>query len=228
MITLTNSNVFNTDADAIVNTINCVGFMGKGLAFEYSLRYPDLLDEYKAKCKNNEIMVGKIYYYKTKEKLIVNFPTKNDYKYPSKIEWIKEGLLNFKETYKIYNIKSIALPLLGCSNGGLNYKIIIKLIFEYLSYLNINIYICLDKNNPEGKELEMLNSFKTCDIDLLSEYVKLNSIQKNNLNRLKKNITRFYQISKIDGIGLETYKKIYSLFYNNKYESRKLEQQTLF
>ena len=65
MIKIFESNVFNTDADAIVNTINCVGFMGKGLAFEFSLRYPDLLDDYKDKCKNNEIKIGQMYYYKT-------------------------------------------------------------------------------------------------------------------------------------------------------------------
>ena len=97
---LDSSNVFNTDADAIVNTINCVGFMGKGLALEFSLRYPKLLVDYKEKCSKKEINIGKLYYYKEDNILIINFPTKKDYKFPSKLEWIEKGLLEFVNTYK--------------------------------------------------------------------------------------------------------------------------------
>ena len=226
MIKQIDSNVFNTDADAIVNTINCVGFMGKGLAYEYSLRYPDLLTQYEIKCKNGEITVGKIFYYQTSEKLIVNFPTKNNYKFPSKIEWIESGLIDFVNTYKQYKIKKIAFPLLGCSNGGLNSNIVLALLYKYLDNLDIEVYICFDKKNPEGKETEMINNFKKCDIDILSNYVKLNHIQKIRLLELQKGITRFWQISKVDGIGKKTYKEIYQLFYNNKiivtYEQKSL------
>jgi len=65
MIKYSDSNVFNTGTDAIVNTINCVGFMGKGLALEYALRYPKLLEEYKQKCNKKEIIIGKIYYFQS-------------------------------------------------------------------------------------------------------------------------------------------------------------------
>jgi len=98
MLRFSDSNVFNINVDAIVNTINCVGFMGKGIALEYSLRYPKLLLDYKEKCENKEINVGKMYYFNSEDKLIVNFPTKYDYKYPSKIKWIELGLKNFVET----------------------------------------------------------------------------------------------------------------------------------
>lgn len=227
MIKITDSNVFNTDAEAIVNTINCVGFMGKGLALEYSLRYPELLIDYKNRCKNKEIKIGKMYYFKTNDKLIVNFPTKDDYKYPSKIEWIEEGLKDFVNTYSKYEINSIAFPLLGCSNGQLNYNQVIDLIKMYLSNLDIDVYLCLDKKNPEGKELEMITSFKKCNIDLLEGYVKLNSKQKENLKHIQKSISRFNQISKIEGLGFTTYKKIYDIFYNNKYNNN-LDQLSLF
>lgn len=226
MITITDSNVFNTDADTIVNTINCVGFMGKGLALEYSLRYPELLVDYKEKCNKKEISVGKLYYYKLDDILIINFPTKHDYKFPSKLEWIEQGLIDFINTHKKYNIKKVAFPLLGCRNGGLNYNQVIDLIKKYLGNLDIDIYICLDKKNPEGKELEMLNMFKDCNIDTLGNYVKLTSAQKENLRNNQNNITRFFHISKIEGIGFKTYKNIYDIFYNNKY--RNIEQQSLF
>lgn len=227
MIIITNSNVFNTDADAIVNTINCVGFMGKGLALEYSLRYPKLLIEYKEKCNKKEIKVGKLFYYKSNDILIINFPTKIDYKFPSKIEWIENGLIDFINTYKKYNIKKVAFPLLGCSNGGLNRNKVIDLIKKHLDNLEIEVYICLDKKNPEGKELEMINMFNSCNIDTLSHYVKLNNIQKEKLRNYQNNITRFFHISKIEGIGFKTYKNIYDIFYNNKYFEL-LEQQSLF
>lgn len=227
MIKIFESNVFNTDADAIVNTINCVGFMGKGLAFEFSLRYPDLLDDYKDKCKNNEIKIGQMYYYKTCDKLIVNFPTKDDYKFPSKLEWIEQGLVNFVETYKNYNIKTIAFPLLGCSNGGLDFNKVIQLIKKYLEKLDIMVYICLDKNNPEGKELEMIKEFKKCDIELLSNFVRLNSVQKENLKYIQSSIKRFYQISKVDKIGSKTYREIYQIFYKNRIDTS-IKQETLF
>lgn len=226
MIIITESNVFNTDADTIVNAINCVGFMGKGLALEFSLRYPKLLVDYKEKCSKKEINIGKLYYYKEDNILIINFPTKKDYKFPSKLEWIEKGLLEFINTYKKYNIKKVAFPLLGCKNGGLNSNQVIDLIKKHLNNLDIDIYICLDKKNPEGKEFEMLNMFKNCKIDTLASQVKLTNNQKENLRNNQKNITRFFQISKIDGIGFKTYKNIYDIFYNNKYNN--IEQESLF
>ena len=187
MIIITESNVFNTDADTIVNAINCVGFMGKGLALEFSLRYPKLLVDYKEKCSKKEINIGKLYYYKEDNILIINFPTKKDYKFPSKLEWIEKGLLEFINTYKKYNIKKVAFPLSGCKNGGLNSNQVIDLIKKHLNNLDIDIYICLDKKNPEGKEFEMLNMFKNCKIDTLASQVKLTNTQKENLrnNHLK-------------------------------------------
>ena len=227
MIRLTDSNVFNTDSDVIVNTINCVGFMGKGLAYEFSLRYPDLLLDYKNKCNNKEIVVGKMYYYKSKDKLIVNFPTKNDYKNPSKLEWIEEGLKDFVNTYKQYNIKSIAFPLLGCNNGGLNSNKVISLIHNYLDNIDLDVYICLDRKNPEGKELDMINKFKSCSIDTISNYVNLSNVQKESLKKLQSNITRFFQISIASGIGKKTYESIYHLFYEDRINIE-FEQQSLF
>ena len=79
MIIITESNVFNTDADTIVNAINCVGFMGKGLALEFSLRYPKLLVDYKEKCSKKEINIGKLYYYQMLKNL-------NHYKYIYAVE----------------------------------------------------------------------------------------------------------------------------------------------
>jgi len=229
MIKYSDSNVFNTGTDAIVNTINCVGFMGKGLALEYALRYPKLLEEYKQKCNKKEIIIGKIYYFQS-DKLIINFPTKNDYKFPSKLEWIELGLQDFIKTYKKYNIKSVSFPLLGCGNGGLNPDIVKKMMEKYLSNLDIEVVICLDKNNPEGKELEMINSFNRLDVEILSKYVSLNNKQKETIKLNQGKIDRFYEISKLEGIGFITYKNIFRLLYDNNINLNKSEyyQQSLF
>jgi len=225
MIKYTDSNVFNSNCDAIVNTINCVGFMGKGIALEFAYRYPNLLKEYQEKCKNNEIEIGKIYYYEDSNKLIVNFPTKKDYKYSSKLIWIENGLQDFVKTYKKYNIKKIAFPPLGCGNGGLDRNIVFKLMEKYLSNLDIEIVICLDKINPEGKELEMINTFKEIDIEELNKYIKLSEKQKNNLSKCQRNIRRFHDIQNIDGIGITTYKNIHNLFYNDIIKINNIEKK---
>ena len=225
MIKYVNSNVFNTDADAIVNTINCVGFMGKGLALEFSLRYPNLLKKYKEKCQNKEITTGKIYYYKEESITIVNFPTKKDYKFPANIKWIEEDLKDFANTYKNYNITKIAFPLLGCGYGGLNKHDVLKLMEKYLSNLDIEVLICLDKENPQGKELEMIKSFNNNNIVELAKNIRLTNKQQISLIEKQHKINRFYQISQIEGIGFETYKKIHNYFYKNDI---KFEQQKLF
>ena len=135
MITYLEGTVFNSNAEAVVNTINCVGVMNAGIALEFGLRYPEMLSEYQKKCKNKEIQTGKIYYYIAKDKTIVNFPTKWHFKYPSKLEWIEEGLRDFVKTYKQYGFKSVAFTKLGTLNGKLDWNDVKQLMEKYLSNL---------------------------------------------------------------------------------------------
>lgn len=227
MIKYTNETVFNVNADCIVNTINCVGFMGKGLALEFALRYPKLNEEYKKQCLHHEIQLGKVYYYEIDNQKIINFPTKYHFMYPSKIEWIEAGLIDFRKKFNDYNIKSIAFPLLGCSNGELSKNDVINVMEKYLNIDDIVVYIC-DSSLLNGKEKEMLENFKICNIDFLSKYVKLNKIQKINLESERLNIKRFYQILNIDKIGINTYKSIFNHFYNNNNKEEKFQQLDIF
>lgn len=227
MITYLEGTVFNTDADAIVNTINCTGVMNAGIALEYGLRYPQLLKEYEEKCKNNEIAIGHIYYYKDKEKTIVNFPTKWHFKYPSKIEWIEAGLKDFVKTYKTHNIKSVAFTKLGTLNGGLDWSKVKSLMEQYLSNLDIPVYICLDnKKEAEGLEKEMLDIFNSLNIDDLKQNVRLTTSQ---ISILKNNIpfNRFWKIKELDGLGTTTYKNIFN-YCKTQTEIARYKQMTLF
>lgn len=227
MITYLEGTVFNTDADAIVNTINCIGVMNAGIALEYGLRYPELLKEYEQKCKNKEISVGHIYYYKDKEKLIVNFPTKWHFKYPSKLEWIEDGLKDFVKTYKQYNIKSIAFTKLGTLNGGLDWDRVKILMEKYLNNLDIPVYICLDnKKDAEGLEKEMLNVFNNLSVEELKQNIRLTTKQ---LDILKQNmpINRFWKINELEGIGTTTYKSLFN-YCKSQTEGKRFKQMNLF
>lgn len=225
MIYYTKKSIFNMQTDAIVNTINCKGFMGKGIALEFSLRYPDLLIKYQQKCQKNEINIGKMFYYKTDNQIIVNFPTKDDFKLPSQYDWIKKGIKDFKNTYKFHNIASIAFPPLGCGNGELNFNIVKKIIEEELVMEPIDIYICLDTNSAEGKELEMIKNFNDTKIEDFIDIIEIPKAQSTLLVKYQNKIKRFYEIQNIEGIGMTTYKKLHNYFYNYKI---KLKQESLF
>src|SRR6056297_2677226 len=132
--------VFNTPAKTIVNTVNCVGVMGAGIALEFKLRYPEMYKDYKEKCKNDKVKVGRPYLYRLKNDLrILNFPRKKHWRNNSKLEWIESGLIYFRNNYQKINMESVAFPKLGTNNGGLNWSDVKQLMEEYLSDLNINI-----------------------------------------------------------------------------------------
>ncbi len=185
MIKYTKSSVFNVDVevDAIVNTVNCLGVMGAGIALEFKLRYPLMYNDYVLKCNEKMINVGKVDYYKGDySEIIINFPTKWHFKYPSKMKWVEDGLKDFIKTYKKYDVKSVAFPKLGTNNGGLEWNSVKLLMERYLSDLEIDIYICLDDLDiPEGVEKQMLELFNSVKISDLEKTIKLNKTQKKNL-----------------------------------------------
>ena len=130
---LENRNIFDSQCQTIVNTVNCVGVMGKGLALEMKKRYPDMFEKYKDFCNKGLIDVGKLWLYKhSDEKWILNFPTKKHWKNPSEYEYIEDGMIKFVETYKERGIKTVAFPMLGCSNGGLDKDIVLQIMTKYL------------------------------------------------------------------------------------------------
>lgn len=214
MIKYYDGTIFNTKASAIVNTVNCTGVMGAGIALEFMLRYPDMFKDYKERCENGEYLPGRVNYYLDKDVTIVNFSTKWHFKYPSRIEWIENGLRDFCKTYKDKGITSVAFPKLGTNNGGLDWQSVKVLMEKYLGELDIDVYICLDSlNYAEGIEKEMLDRFNAMSIDNLSNVVKLNINQK---EALEKNMpyNRFWKISTTDKIGIKTYEKLFKHFYS--------------
>lgn len=223
MIKYYKGTVFNSGAEVLVNTVNCFGVMGSGIALEFKLRYPQMFYIYEEMCNKNEFKVGRPMIFKDSEISILNFPTKNHWRYPSKLEWIEEGLKYFICNYKRLGIKSIAFPKLGTNNGGLNWKEVKVIMERYLSTLDdIEIIICLDAlPYAEGTERLMVNCINSFKIDELKKVVRLN---KKQLESLKKSIpiSRFYDISKLEGVGEKTYTNIFNFFYSNSLKKMKI------
>ena len=227
MIKKIKGNIFNTNWEAIVNPVNCMGIMGKGLALEFKLLYPSMMDKYLKFCENKELEIGKISIIKEENKRIILFPTKKNYSLPSKMEYLEKGLLKIKECYKEKRIKSIAFPQIGSGLGGLNWIEVEKLIDTILGNtdLEIELYSYSDEKAPYIEELEALFNNNTLEKIESSTKIKFKTLEKikNNLSKTK-NISDFLLV---EGLGIKTVEKI-SLLLRTKIKTDEYIEQKLF
>ncbi|MBX4164571.1 type II toxin-antitoxin system antitoxin DNA ADP-ribosyl glycohydrolase DarG [Priestia megaterium] len=143
MIIYTTGDLLKSDATALVNTVNCEGYMGKGIAYQFKLVFPENNKDYIRACKSGELTVGKLHYFNEKDKLIINFPTKNKWRAKSRIEYIVDGLDELVKLINYKAIKTIALPPLGSGNGGLDWSEVKSVIEEKLSCFPDDIKIII-------------------------------------------------------------------------------------
>ena len=149
MILYVTGDLFQSPAQVLVNTVNTVGVMGKGVAYEFKRLYPEMFDQYRNLCERGEFTVGMLWLYKSPNKWVLNFPTKQHWRQPSKVEYIVSGLEKFVATYDELGIHSIAFPPLGCGNGQLDFETQVRPVMErYLRNLPIEIFIYPDRNDP--------------------------------------------------------------------------------
>ncbi len=156
MIILKQGNLLEDEAEALVNTVNCVGVMGKGIALQFKQAYPEMFSEYEKACRRKEVQPGKMHVVSTKSllnpKYIINFPTKRHWKNKSRMEDIELGLADLIKVVKELNIKSIALPPLGCGNGGLRWDEVrpkIEAAFKHLKEVEVHLYEPAGSPNPD-------------------------------------------------------------------------------
>ena len=133
MIKFVTGNIFESGADCLVNTVNCEGFMGKGIAYQFKMRFPQNNIDYVKACKSGKLHIGTIHYYKEDGIWIVNFPTKDKWREKSKIDYIEKGLDELIKFILEYRPNIIAVPPLGCGNGGLDWNIVKNIIHEKLN-----------------------------------------------------------------------------------------------
>ncbi|HRW99089.1 MAG TPA: macro domain-containing protein [Cyclobacteriaceae bacterium] len=151
-------NIFESSCQTLVNTVNCVGIMGRGIALEFKNRFPEMYDEYARYCADKRIHPGVLHLWKKSEPWILNFPTKNHWKYPSKIEYIEQGMAKFSATYAIKGITSIAFPELGASLGGLQWSAVKEIMYRYLERLpNLEVEIYHFDPNAEDSLFNRLH-----------------------------------------------------------------------
>lgn len=141
MLTYVRTSLFDSPAQTLVNTVNVVGVMGKGIALEFKERYPAMFKAYKKLCDSHSLDTGKLHLWRASDHWILNFPTKSTWRQPSKIEYIEAGLETFQRSYKQMGIASISFPPLGCGNGNLNWKDVRPLMERYLSKVDIPVYV---------------------------------------------------------------------------------------
>lgn len=134
--------LLSCEAEALVNTVNCVGVMGKGIALQFKKKYPNMFSQYQKDCRYGLYKPGEPQVFIDHHKKIVNFPTKAHWKNPSQLEWIKDGLRVLPLIISDCFIQSIAIPPLGCGNGGLDWSTVKPLILTTLADIpDCTIYI---------------------------------------------------------------------------------------
>ena len=133
--------------DAIVNTVNTIGVMGKGIALQFKRRWPANAKAYETACKRGDVVPGKMFLFDNgglvDPKFIINFPTKRHWRQPSRIKDIETGLVDLLAVVKRHSIRSIAIPPLGCGNGGLNWEDVrprIEAAFAGLPELDVRLF----------------------------------------------------------------------------------------
>jgi len=179
MIRYTTGNLLDAQTEALVNTVNEAGVMGKGIALMFREAFPDNTAAYEAACKRGEVRVGRMFVTEnhalTGPRWIINFPTKKNWRHPSKLEWVRDGLQDLLRVIKENKIKSIALPPLGCGNGGLEWDNVRPAIESALSPLKGTDIIVFEptstyQNTAKREGLDELTPARAMIAELVRRY----------------------------------------------------------
>src|SRR6266542_5930157 len=141
--------MFASGAQTLVNTVNTEGVMGKGIALQFKNRFPDMYEDYVERCLRSEVQLGRPYIYR--ERLypwIINFPTKKHWRSISRLEDIEVGLDYLGKHYHSWGVKSLAVPPLGCGEGGLEWRVVGRVLYERLSRLEIPVMLYAPFGTP--------------------------------------------------------------------------------
>lgn len=221
-ISIIKGNIFTTKCQTIVNTVNCVGVMGAGIAYEFRLRYPEMFRKYVEICNKKQLNIGRLWIYNTdgvNHRKILNFPTKYNWKFPSKIEYLEEGLKKFLLTYKEKNITSIAFPMLGADRGGLSEMDSLGVMVKYLSQCDIEVEIY--QYDPSAlddlflKFKEDFNSLSEADFSKQSG-IRIDYVKKIHLALGDESIRTLSQLLTVRGIGDKTLEKAFRFVMEQK------------
>ena len=227
-IDITHGNIFNTKCETIVNTVNCRGVMGRGIALECRMRYPEMFDQYVEHCHHNRILIlsqnssfNDNYIWKGEDKWVFNFPTKVHWRQPSQIPYIDIGLRKFVEFYKKAEINSVAFPLLGSSAGGLNEDVVIDTMKKHLSQINDKIEVEIYTFNPETEDplfTDLYRDISHFSTEEYKKYLGINTAQSKLIKQSidSQNLHSMMSLQMIKGVGEKTLIKLYEFARKDK------------
>jgi len=182
MIEFTTGDILTADTEALVNTVNCVGVMGRGIALQFKNKFPENFKIYEAACDKQDVIPGRMFVFNTGEltfpRYIINFPTKRHWKGKSRIEDIESGLEDLVRVINEHNIQSIALPPLGSGLGGLDWNEVRCLIEKILSKCNTQVLVYDPSGAPQNdvmshtKKIPQMTVGRAALIGLMDRYLK--------------------------------------------------------
>ena len=207
-------NLFASERQTLVNTVNCVGVMGAGIALEFKLRYPAMFRRYEQLCRQGHMKVGRLWLYRPDNESggpwVLCFPTKKHWRFPSREEYLVSGLAKFMDTYRERGIESIAFPVLGSQNGGLCEAEVIDLMRKTLQGCKIPVDIY--RYDPEAKDdlIDPLKSgFLERDVRKLAELTGIDVRRVDTIRHAlqRADVRSFSQLAATRGLGEKTLAK---------------------
>ena len=183
MIEYKTGDILAEEAEALVNTVNCVGVMGRGIALQFKRAFPENFKAYATQCKRNEMRPGRVFVFETGDVLfphyIINFPTKRHWRGKSRMEDIESGLVSLVEEIRSHGIRSIAIPPLGSGLGGLNWPAVRRMLQKTLEQLDCVRVVIFEpgggpadeRANPSSDVPEM-TSGRAALVGLMDRYLR--------------------------------------------------------
>ena len=225
--TIKRGNIFTSQCQTLVNTVNCYGVMGAGIALEFKLRYPRMFSEYVSRCRDGKVIIGSLWLYRPiaegtasrrsrhpeSTRWVLNFPTKRHWKQPSRVEYLNRGLETFLRTYRAKGIASIAFPALGATNGGIPEEESLGIMTRHLNQCEIPVEIY--RYDPRahddlyGRFKEALRSKNDDEISRESG-LRPRSVARIREATAREDINSLSRLAAVKGIGGRTLERSFS------------------
>jgi O-acetyl-ADP-ribose deacetylase (regulator of RNase III) len=180
MIGFVVNDILESKASCLVNTVNCEGFMGKGIAYQFKQKFPENEKYYKKVCQKGEMKIGKVLLFEENDKIIANFPTKVKWREKSEYDFIEKGLDDLKDKILANEIDSVAMPPLGCGNGGLLWDKVKAIIIEKLDAVHSEITVYEPSKTYSNKNASSMPKITASHILLMrlkNHLVKFNKVR---------------------------------------------------
>lgn len=220
--------IFTTHADVIVNTVNCAGAMGAGIALEVRRRYPAVFRRYEEQCDRGEVTIGRLHLDQSIRPWILNFPTKKHWRLPSRPEYIRAGLRSFIKMTETADFASVAFPLLGASHGGLDPNLSRALLLEHLAVLPIDIEIWRHDATAEDDLIALVREAFAHESDrAISAESGLNTSAVRRIREVLPQVPQLGHIAETRGLGETSIERLFAFAMARRAAPSRPRQSTL-